>query len=40
MVVFPVRRQAAFDPRMLDRRFMDDVVTYLTQDAVFAVDQK
>lgn len=38
-VTFPDGRQATFDSRMLDRRFVDSIVPFLTGDAVFTLDQ-
>lgn len=38
-VVFPDGRLAAFDPRMLDRKFVDSMIPYLTQDAIFTLNQ-
>jgi len=38
-VVFPDGRLAAFDPRMADGTFVDSMVGYLTQDAIFTLHQ-
>jgi predicted dienelactone hydrolase len=38
-VAFPDGRVVSMDPRMLDRTFIDDVIPYLAQDAVFTLDQ-
>jgi len=38
-VVFPDGRRAAFDPRMADGAFVDGMVGYLTQDALFTLRQ-
>jgi predicted dienelactone hydrolase len=38
-VVFPDGRQVDMDPRMLDRAFIDGVIPFLAQDAVFALDR-
>lgn len=38
-VTFPGGRTVSFDPRMLDRAFIDCMIPYLARDAVFALDQ-
>ena len=38
-VVFPDGRRATFDTRMLDRTFVDGKIPYLTQDAIFTLNQ-
>jgi hypothetical protein len=38
-VIFPDGRHAPFDPRMKDRRFVDDVVPFLAEDVLFALDR-
>lgn len=38
-VDFPEGRRAHFDPRMLDRHFIDVVIPYLAQDVSFTLDQ-
>jgi len=38
-VVFPDGRLAAFDPRMLDRAFVDSVIPYLAEDVSFTLGQ-
>jgi predicted dienelactone hydrolase len=38
-VVFPDGRRVDLDPRMLDRAFIDRVIPFLAQDAVFTLDR-
>jgi predicted dienelactone hydrolase len=38
-VAFPDGRQVDMDPRMLDRAFIDSVIPFLAQDAVFTLDR-
>ena len=38
-VAFPDGRLAAFDTRMIDRRFEDGMIPYLSRDVTFALDQ-
>ncbi len=38
-VVFPDGRRADFDPRMMDRRFIDQVTPFLATDASFVLDR-
>jgi predicted dienelactone hydrolase len=38
-VTFPDGRQVGMDPRMLDRAFIDSVIPFLAQDAVFTLDR-
>ncbi|MDQ0464728.1 putative dienelactone hydrolase [Caulobacter ginsengisoli] len=38
-VVFPDGRRAAFDRRMMDRRFIDQVIPFLAGDASFVLDE-
>ena len=38
-VIFPDGRRATFDPRMLDRTFVDGKIPYLAQDAIFTLSR-